>query len=211
MTTKKTIAYHAVVDTALRLASDNKLILVDVDGVLLDWHSMFRQWMTESGYVEDTNSKCYSLAKKYGLDDDEARKLVLQFNRSAAVGFCKPERDAVEYVGKLAELGYRFLPITAMGGDEYSRLLRRENLDNVFGNVFVGHFFVDLNASKDHILEIFEGTNAWWVEDKLSNAEAGLKYGLRSILISHEHNSHCDNKDIVIVESWEELHRHITN
>ena len=31
----------------------SKVIITDVDGVLLDWHGLFRKWMTSKGFVED--------------------------------------------------------------------------------------------------------------------------------------------------------------
>jgi FMN phosphatase YigB (HAD superfamily) len=187
-----------------------KIILTDVDGVLLDWHGLFRRWMTEKGFVEDTSQKGYSLAKKYNLTEDRMRALVSQFNTSAAVGFCPPERDAAHYVRRLGEKGYKFICITAMGGDRFSEQLRIQNLERIFGHVFINHYFVGLNEPKDHILELFAGTECWWVEDKLSNAEAGLKYGLRPILIKHDHNSHCDSDEILCVDSWKQAFAIIT-
>jgi FMN phosphatase YigB (HAD superfamily) len=34
----------------------------------------------------------------------------------------------------------------------------------------------------------YKGSDAYWIEDKLENAEAGAKVGLRSILLTHGHN-----------------------
>jgi FMN phosphatase YigB (HAD superfamily) len=188
----------------------DKIILTDVDGVLLDWHAMFRSWMTTKGFVEDTSSKCYSLAKKYNLEESVSSALVRQFNTSAAVGFCGPERDSIHYVRRLGEKGYKFVAITAMGGDRFSEQLRIQNLERLFGHVFINHYFVDLNAPKDHVLELFRGTEYWWIEDKLSNAEAGLKYGLRPILISHDHNSHYESDEILVADNWKQAYTYIT-
>lgn len=187
-----------------------KIILTDVDGVLLNWHGMFRRWMEELGFVEDPGQTCYSLAKRYKVEESEMSQLVKQFNRSAAVGFCPAERDAVHYVRRLGELGYKFIAITAMGGDRYSEHLRIQNLERLFGHVFINHFFVDLNAPKDHVLELFNGSEHWWVEDKLTNAEAGLKYGLRPILISHDHNSHYESDEILVADNWKQAFMYIT-
>lgn len=187
-----------------------KTILTDVDGVLLDWHSMFRRWMKDNGFSENTRETGYSLAKKYGLEEPAIAKLVRHFNQSAAVGFCPPERDAVHYMRRLGDRGYSFIAITAMGGDRFSEQLRIQNLERLFGKVFTNHHFVDLNASKDDVLALFTGTEAWWIEDKLSNAEAGLTHGLRPILLRHEHNSHCDSEDILVVDSWKEIFTIIT-
>lgn len=188
----------------------DKIILTDVDGVLLDWHSMFRRWMADQGFTPDSaKSHMYSLAESYGLPEEQTRALVTRFNQSAAVGFCPPERDAVHYVQRLGELGYKFICITAMGGDRFSEQLRVQNLERIFGHVFINHHFVGLNASKDHVLELYGGTEYWWIEDKLSNAEAGLKFGLRPILIKHDYNAHCDSDDILIAENWKQAYAYI--
>lgn len=188
----------------------DKIILTDVDGVLLNWHGLFRRWMTEKGFVEDTTQTSYSLAKRYNLTEDRMRALVLQFNTSAAVGFCPAERDAAHYVRRLGEKGWKFICITAMGGDRFSEQLRIQNLERIFGHVFINHYFVGLNEPKDHILELFAGSEYWWVEDKLANAEAGLKYGLRPILIKHDHNAHYESDEILCVDNWKQIYAIVT-
>lgn len=188
----------------------DKIILTDVDGVLLDWHGLFRRWMTEQGYAEIEGFTGYNLAKRYGMEEEKMRALVRRFNTSAAVGFCSPERDAAHYVRRLGEKGWKFVCITAMGGDRFSEQLRIMNLERIFGHVFINHYFVDLNAPKDHILELFAGTEHWWVEDKLANAEAGLKYGLRPILIKHDHNAHYESDEILCVDNWKQAFAIIT-
>ena len=42
----------------------------------------------------------------------------------------------------------------------------------------------------------------YWLEDKTENAECGLQFGLKSVLISHAHNEDCDNKEIIRCEDW---------
>lgn len=187
-----------------------KVILTDVDGVLLDWNSLFKRWMEERGFAESKDYTGYSLAIRYGLEEERMRALVKQFNTSAAVGFCPPERDAVHYVKRLGERGYKFICITAMGGDRFSEQLRIQNLERIFGRVFINHYFVDLNAPKDNILELFTGTECWWIEDKMANAVAGLKHGLRPILIRHDHNSDFDSEEILCVDSWKQVYAIIT-
>ena len=47
---------------------DEKLILVDCDGVLVDWLHSFSMWMEEHGYKElSTPNECYDIHTTYGL------------------------------------------------------------------------------------------------------------------------------------------------
>ena len=188
----------------------SKTILTDVDGVLLNWHGLFAQWMSERGYVQDPAVKSYDLGERYRMPKEWIQAEAARFNTSAAVGFCAAERDSAHYVERLGNRGYKFVAITAMGGDKYSRELRIRNLRDIFGDVFLDFIFTDLNASKDAILKQYEGGEHWWIEDKLSNAEAGLQFGLRPILIRHDHNAHCDSDDILCVDNWKQIFAIIT-
>jgi FMN phosphatase YigB (HAD superfamily) len=191
----------------------NKIILTDVDGVLLNWHEPFQRWVNEEhGLVggTDPEHRVYSLATRYGIDEERMHQLVLEFNRSAAVGFLPPYADSLHYVKRLAEKGWKFITITSMGGNRYSEQLRIMNLERVFGHVFIDHNFIDLNVPKDDILRLFAGTEHWWIEDKPCNAEAGIALGLRSILLRHDHTEEYENNELLIVDRWKHIYAIIT-
>mgnify|MGYP000693985636 CR=1 FL=1 len=54
----------------------------------------------------------------------------------------------------------------------------------------------------------WEGTECFWIEDKVENAELGVKYGLESLLIEHGHNMDC--ADIALMKNWKEVYDFIT-
>ena len=95
----------------------NKVILVDCDGVLLDWEYAFDRWMKRHGYeilVDDV----YKMDVKYGLDITESKKLCRMFNESATIRRLPPLLDAIKYVKKLhEEHGYVFHAITSLSDD----------------------------------------------------------------------------------------------
>ena len=79
-----------------------KTILVDADGVLLDWEYAFSVWMEEHGFVRTEGSQfMYDIGLRYGIDHEQGRKLIKIFNESAAIGFLPPLRDAMYYVKRL--------------------------------------------------------------------------------------------------------------
>jgi|TARA_B110000967_G_C18895889_1_gene570629 uncharacterized HAD superfamily protein len=183
-----------------------KVILVDVDGVLLDWAYAFTQWMDRHGYVQapDTDNE-YDIGKRYNLPHIEKERLVRMFNESAWIRKLPPLRDAVKYVRKLhEEQGYIFRVISSLSLDTYAGHLRTKNLIEMFGpTVFENYVYLDTGADKDEALEKYRDSGCFWVEDKPENAELGAKLGLQSILVDHPFNSECQVRR---ASNWKEIY-----
>lgn len=188
----------------------SKKILVDVDGVLLDWESAFDAWMAKRGF-KIKQLDVYDQYVRYGFQrKKQCDDLVRQFNESAWMGFLKPLRDSVDWVHKLKAEGYHFEAITSLSTDHWAGELRTMNLERFFGR---GTFFrvqcLDTGADKDEVLKQFDPGH-WWVEDKPKNAESGLRAGHKCILISHKWNLDYDNPDIKRADNWQEIYNIIT-
>jgi hypothetical protein len=182
----------------------DRLILTDCDGVCLDWEWAFNVWMQEHGFIEVPDSKLsYDMAIRYGIPKEQVRKLIKVFNESAAIGFLPAQRDAMYYVKKLVEKhGYRFHAITSLSLDPNAQKLREMNLHKLFGSTaFERIVCLDTGADKDEALEEYEGTGLYWIEDKISNAETGYKYGLQPLLLEHGHNFEYEHPHIKLVKN----------
>jgi FMN phosphatase YigB (HAD superfamily) len=190
-----------------------KLILVDCDGVLVDWQYGFFRWMRDKGHEPVVNNE-YDIAKTFGLPKDTAKALVRHFNESAAMGWLPQFRDSIKYVRKLHEdHGYIFHCITSLSLDEYAGRLRRKNLEALFGKtVFEKVECLDCGADKDEALLPYKDSGCLFIEDKPENAIAGINAGLQSILITHEHNIKFDNASYGIsrVNYWKEIYEMLT-
>ncbi len=192
----------------------DKIILADCDGVLLDWEKHFNKWMVSLGYEikHPELSEMYRMEEKYDTTPEEGRRLIRTFNESSNIGFIEPFRDARSGVAKLSEAGYTFHIITSMSDHPYSKQLRRQNLDRVFGK---GHFSelicLPTAGDKHTALKKYENTGYYWLEDKAENAEAGLLFGLKSILIEHGHNKNYKNDQILRAVDWVEIVEIILN
>jgi hypothetical protein len=187
----------------------DKLILTDVDGVLLNWEYAFNIWMQRHGYKLGKNANSYDMGERYDLTNKKKRELVKFFNESAAIGYLPPLRDAIHYVRKLHEQhGYVFHVLTALSDDHQAQELRRQNLQKLFGEtVFEKFIYCDTGADKDEILEPYYGSGLLWIEDKVENAKLGLELGLESILIEHGHNMHT--ADIPLMKSWKDVYSYV--
>ena len=70
----------------------NKLILIDIDGTVLDWKNSFLQFMALEGIVEVDNTK-YKVTEwmkeKSGkeISKEQGKFLIEYFNRSAWIAF----------------------------------------------------------------------------------------------------------------------------
>ena len=189
-----------------------KIILTDADGVLLDWEYAFSVWMEQHGFktVDDWQFK-YDIGKRYGIEKDQAKKLIRMFNESAHMGFLPPLRDAMYYVKRLhEEHGYVFHCITSMSSDENAQELRKMNLRKLFGETaFTKFIILETGADKDDVLDAYKGKGYWWIEDKITNAVAGQERGLKSLLVEHGHNMDFEHPEIPRVKNWKEIYEKI--
>ena len=189
----------------------NKKILVDVDGVLLDWETAFDAWMLERGF-RIKKLDVYNQYVRYGFQrKKQCDDLVKQFNDSAWMGFLKPLRDSVIWVKKLTDVGYRFDAITSMSTDHWAGELRRMNLERFFGRgTFSRVRCLATGSDKDEVLKEYEPGH-WWIEDKPENALAGLRAVHKCILVSHSWNTDYKHKDIQRANNWNEIYNIVTN
>ena len=187
----------------------DKVILVDCDGVILDWVYAFGQWMKRHGFKE-VNDTVYDIHIRYNIDKKYAKMLVRMFNESATIRKLPPLRDAIKYIQKLhKDHGYIFHAVTSLSNDYYAQHLRTKNLIEMFGpTVFEKYTYLDTGADKDEALEEYRDTGCYWIEDKPENAHVGLKLGLNPYIMAHDFNA--DEKVIPRVQNWKELYEIIT-
>jgi len=189
----------------------NRVILTDCDGVLMNWEYAMNVWMQTQGYkiVED-GQQHYDMKDRYNLPSSVGKRLVRQFNQSAAMGFLPPLRDAMYYVDLLhRKHGYTFHMITALSNNEHAQLLRIQNCKKLFGETaFTKFIFCDTGEDKDEVLEPYRDSGLLWIEDKLLNAQTGDRLGLESIMVEHAHN--MDNDEFPTFATWKDIYEYVT-
>ena len=198
----------------------NRIILTDVDGVLLEWEHHFTKWMLQRTLFDERGARyhpyrllpdkenTYEMAERFGVTKDEIRKLIREFNRSAWMGTQRPMKHSQTWVKLLAAEGWTFIPITSQTSDKPAQELRKRRLGELFGDhVFTNYHILGTGADKESALSEFHGTGLYWVEDKPKNAVAGLNYGLKPILIDHPYNRDFEHPDITRVNNWQDIHK----
>ena len=200
--------------------SNNRIILTDVDGVLLEWEHHFTKWMLQKTLFDDRGSRyhphrllpdkqdTYWMEERFGLTKNEIRIQIREFNRSAWMGTQRPMLGSQTWVKLLAAEGWTFIPITSQTSDKPAQELRKRRLGELFGDhVFTNYHILGTGADKDSALAEFHDTGLYWVEDKPTNAVAGLKYGLKPILIDHPYNKDLNHDGIIRVNNWQDIHK----
>jgi hypothetical protein len=191
----------------------NQILLVDCDGVCLDWEYAFDVYLQQHGFNKQPDGNLrYDIGKRYGIDREQGKKLIKIFNESAHIGFLPPLRDAMYYIKRLhEEHGYVFHAITSLSKDENAQELRKMNLKKLFGETAFEKFvFLDTGADKDAALEPYRGSGLYWIEDKIVNCQVGLSLGLRPLLMEHGHNMDYEDPEIPRVKNWRDIYQRIT-
>lgn len=183
-----------------------KIILTDVDGVLLEWDKSFDNWMKDKKYKK-YNNDFDNVAQRYKITKSESKELVKKFNESPEIGFLEPFKDSVTYVKKLNKKGYKFHCITSLGKNLYSQKLRKINLEKLFGDCFEKFIFLDVSERKNQVLNQYKNSGLFWVEDKIENALDGLNVGLSPILMKHHYSRDLNHEKIILVNSWKEIYK----
>ena len=185
----------------------DRIILTDVDGVLLEWEQHFSKWMSAKGFPKLPNTDNeYDMSLRYGIHKDLSSELIREFNRSAWMGTQQPMPDAQTWVKLLHAEGWTFIPITSQTSDIPAQELRKKRMAELFGlTTFSNYFILETGAHKDSALAEFHGTGLWWIEDKWTNAKKGLEYGLRPLLYNHDYNQGLDHEKIIRVNNWQQI------
>ena len=202
------------------MQTSNRIILTDVDGVLLEWEHHFTKWMLQRTLFDDKGARyhpyrllpnkenTYEMAERFGLTKSQIRREIREFNRSAWMGTQRPMLESQTWVKLLAAEGWTFIPITSQTSDIPAQQLRKKRLGELFGeHIFTNYHILGTGADKDSALAEFHNTGLYWVEDKPHNAVAGLKYGLKPILIDHPYNQDFDHPDVIRVSNWKDIHQ----
>ena len=194
------------------MQQSNRIILTDVDGVLLEWENHFTKWMISRGYkLKDNFVSEYNMQKRFEDHNLNIKTEIREFNKSAWMGTQPPMPESQTWVKLLHAEGWTFIPISSQTSDIPAQELRKRRLEELFGEyAFYNFHILETGQDKDDVLAEFHGTGLWWIEDKWTNAYAGLKYGLKPLIVDHPYNREYSHPDITRVNNWQDIHKIVT-
>lgn len=164
-------------------------LLLDVDGVLLDWLGGFEQYLlsTAPHLHKDFSglTGAEDLEQLLGMSSAQMHEWIARFHMHADFSRLQPLPGATQAIRILAPW-CTMSCITASGSHVTSQTSRIHNLKQVFGDVFEHIICVDRSEDKPEHLQMFDP--GYWVEDQLKNALMGVRAGHESFLMDAIYN-----------------------
>ena len=186
-----------------------KVILVDYDGVMVNFTQSFDFTMHELGYSV-IRDDCYSLVNRYDADSKTVLEILDEFVHGPEMRLLPQLDDSIYWVRALREEGFLFHCITSVPFMQYEN--RIANAEGLYGHgIFQRLECIGVTDSKADYLKRYAGTDCFWIEDKPENALLGLDYGLKPLLMHHEYNRTFDDPRVQRVRGWKEVYETITN
>ena len=182
------------------------LLLLDVDGVLLDWLSGFEQYLLQqapelhrdfSGLHDAEN-----LEQLLGMSTTQMDNWIHKFHHDPEFEYLQPLPGAQAALRTL-QPWVRMVCITASGRSPDSVRMRKANLLSVFGDVFDQVWCTNGSVEKPKYLHMYPP--GYWVEDTLNNAIMGVKAGHEAFLMDAIYNKHVHDDQVRRVTNMAEV------
>lgn len=168
-------------------------IVLDCDDTIVKYTDGLREYIIKYydfnpvGYPSD-----YILSEWIGCTDDETIEILENFNyHSHEFGLLEPIDFYVR--SALLELhnrGIKLIILSKCGNKGHATVLRKVNLQYVFGDIFHEFILIDpLESKKYYLRKLKETYNILaFIDDNSDNVQIGLKMGLETIMYNREHN-----------------------
>jgi hypothetical protein len=180
-----------------------KILLTDIDGVVLDWQKHFNKYLDHYYLGEELfDPTVFAQGERTG-------KIIKEFNNSAWIGFLEPWKDSVEVLTELNHMGWKIHGCTSMGTDQYANALRKKNIETLMPDVFAQLEIIPFMQPKGNWLAPWKGSGAVWVEDKWSNAIIGADMGIKTFLMKQSYNSKQDYPGVEKVDNWRQIYNKV--
>lgn len=183
------------------------ILLVDCDGVLLNWEKSFDDYVSRKYGLTIVDEAAYYLTSRYNIDGQLADVVTKDFNQSEEFANLPAFPGAIDAICDLRSRGTEIICVTSTVAGSRTGNLRLRNLSMHFGNAISETHLLNVDQCKREVLSKWANTGYIWVEDLPKNAIVGKELGLRSILVDAPYNR--GDYDLLRVTGdrhWDQIH-----
>ena len=189
-----------------------KKLLLDVDGVILDYTNQVDKYVLDIFGLKNINGN-WNLATRYEISSEFAKGIMLSFENSIYFQRLPPIEYSVDYLKMLRREGYSIRCVTKVSQNTNTVNNRRINLINAFGDIFNDIIHVGITGSKK---EYFTDPDEIFIEDSFSNLLEAKKCGYNKLIyipngINNVSIHEIDEAKIKYTSNWIEIYKTIQN
>lgn len=153
----------------------DKLFVFDVDQVLLNMYQPLVAAYEKYIGRETSHQETLDNIRRFEEDPRPYMDFAMQFQHSPAFGSLGPMPGAVQLVADLAAAGFELAIVTAASSDPEIFEKRRQNLLNVFGDVFMHHHHTSLSSKEGSLKTLCAGyRQSFFIDDKPSHVNEAI-------------------------------------
>ncbi|SHH64033.1 hypothetical protein [Ferrimonas marina] len=193
---------------------EKPILATDVDGVLLNWKGGVAAFNASRGVATPREYLCprndVPLRQLFDTEcRDQAYDLMIEFNRSPMLGQLPLlDPSAVDVLQRLSQ-HFDIVAITSVGEWAETHERRRQNLKDLFGDVFREVVCLPLRVSKKEHLARFteQGRVVAWFDDLAEHVETGKELGIPSYQFQFCPNGAPSKPGLF--RSWRDIESHL--
>ncbi len=192
------------------MAKNKPAIILDIDGVLLDWFSTFVKWMKDiKGHrIGADASTSYAMTNMFpDLEEDAIYKEIAEFNNShwfARLPHIPGAKDGVAHLRK-AFPERVFAAVTSAGVNPIAVKRRCQNIEAFeLDEIFI----VPLGEPKEPYLRRYHASSVIF-EDNTNHALKAVEIGQRAVLLNKSYNINDNAPGVIRMDGWESIEKAI--
>lgn len=184
------------------------IMLLDVDGVILDYPTAFVEWCIKRRGMKINPqyfNKTYRMSAWFDPAPNDFSELIYDFNETVYAGDLNPYLNVAKTLSAINEkTGMRFVFATKFGTCSLLKRSRIENVTRYVDRRIIEDFlFVDVWESKKPILEPWRNSGATFIEDSIDNAIEARDMGLDVKIFHQEYNvNEAMQHGFPIIQNW---------
>lgn len=179
--------------------SDDKIVGVDIDGVLADYPRSFVEFINEElGTDYDADKvRNYNIYEELGINTEMGVYLKDKYRQSGQKRYIPVIEGAKEMLQGLRKQGYKIVILTARPYKKYNRIFS-DTIEWLKNNDLVYDAIIFDEEKEERLLKEF-GTNRveFFIEDVAKNANAISNLGAKCFLVDRPYNQDAELKDNV--------------